>query len=307
MCLLAAETQTGQDPGKHYRQPTAEFGAPHYTRIDPLATSAQKERLQRLSPDAVQESTLVGESSTAKLTRAPGNNAPIGGLNVIAPQRLVRHAPSGTENLCKVYAESFRSEAHPKATLTDVPKGTMEGSEPISYTAPFPAGYRSSGLLLHVVSFPSPYGIGDPGQALSPGSTGCAWRESSGGRLYPSAPGGHHSPYERLSSFVGHRLNPYLPENYSTNTVVYTATYDNARTGSLGVVFCRRPGDHSFPGSLEPGARGSHERVGEPGRELRWRATRNMLSAWNFNCVGDLTKISNKSGLLQSPLKKAAA
>jgi phosphoglucomutase len=121
MCLLAAEitAQTGRDPGEHYRQLTAEFGAPHYTRIDAPATPAQKARLERLSPDAVQDSTLAGESITAKLTRAPGNNAPIGGLKVVAPSGWFAARPSGTENLYKIYAESFRSEAHLDAILTE--------------------------------------------------------------------------------------------------------------------------------------------------------------------------------------------
>ena len=92
MDLLAAEitARTGKDPGEHYRELTAEFGAPYYTRIDAPATPEQKARLQKLSPDAVTASTLAGEPITAKLTRAPGNNAPIGGLKVVDRQRLVR-------------------------------------------------------------------------------------------------------------------------------------------------------------------------------------------------------------------------
>ena len=91
MDLLAAEitARTGKDPGEHYRELTAEFGTPYYTRIDAPATPEQKARLQKLSPDAVKESDLAGEPITAKLTRAPGNQAPIGGLKVVADERLV--------------------------------------------------------------------------------------------------------------------------------------------------------------------------------------------------------------------------
>src|SRR6266496_3130139 len=84
MDLLAAEitARTGKDPGEHYRDLTAEFGRPYYTRIDAPATPEQKARLQSLSPDAVTESSLAGEPIIDKLTRATGNNAPIGGLKV---------------------------------------------------------------------------------------------------------------------------------------------------------------------------------------------------------------------------------
>ena len=86
MDLLAAEitARTGKDPGQHYQELTAEFGTPLYTRLDAAATPAQKARLRRLTPAAVQESQLAGEPITAKLTRAPGNGAAIGGLKVVA-------------------------------------------------------------------------------------------------------------------------------------------------------------------------------------------------------------------------------
>ena len=92
LALLAAEitARTGKDPGEHYRELTAQFGAPHYTRIDAPATPEQKARLANLSPDAVRASSLAGEPITAKLTRAPGNDAPIGGLKVVTRQWLVR-------------------------------------------------------------------------------------------------------------------------------------------------------------------------------------------------------------------------
>jgi len=114
MDLLAAEitARTGQDPGEHYRSLTAEFGTPYYTRIDAPATPAQKAKLGQLSPESVSESTLAGEAIAAKLTRAPGNEASIGGLKVVAPSGWFAARPSGTENLYKIYAESFRDQAH---------------------------------------------------------------------------------------------------------------------------------------------------------------------------------------------------
>jgi phosphoglucomutase len=114
MDLLAAEitARTGRDPGETYRGLTAEFGTPHYTRIDAPATPEQKEKLLQLSPDAVAESNLAGEPITSKLTRAPGNNAPIGGLKVVAPNGWFAARPSGTENIYKIYAESFKDESH---------------------------------------------------------------------------------------------------------------------------------------------------------------------------------------------------
>jgi len=114
MDLLAAEmtARTGKDPGEHYRELTTEFGTPYYTRIDAAATPEQKAKLQKLAPDAVKESDLAGEPITAKLTRAPGNQAPIGGLKVVAKSGWFAARPSGTENIYKIYAESFKSESH---------------------------------------------------------------------------------------------------------------------------------------------------------------------------------------------------
>jgi phosphoglucomutase len=121
MDLLAAEitARTGKDPGEHYHQLTSEFGTPYYTRIDAPATPEQKSRLQELSPDAVKESDLAGEPIIAKLTKAPGNQAPIGGLKVIAKSGWFAARPSGTENIYKIYAESFKSEAHLHAILSE--------------------------------------------------------------------------------------------------------------------------------------------------------------------------------------------
>ncbi len=114
MDLLAAEitARTGKDPGEHYQALAAEFGTPYYTRIDAPATPEQKARLEKLSPEAVKESDLAGEPITAKLTRAPGNNEPIGGLKVVTANGWFAARPSGTEHLYKVYAESFRDEKH---------------------------------------------------------------------------------------------------------------------------------------------------------------------------------------------------
>jgi len=114
MDLLAAEIAacTGGDLGDHYRQLTTAFGTPYYMRIDAPATPAMKAKLGKLSANAVTDSMLAGEPITAKLTRAPGNNAPIGGLKVVARSGWFAARPSGTENIYKLYAESFRDRAH---------------------------------------------------------------------------------------------------------------------------------------------------------------------------------------------------
>ncbi|HEX3447502.1 MAG TPA: phosphoglucomutase (alpha-D-glucose-1,6-bisphosphate-dependent) [Isosphaeraceae bacterium] len=112
--LLAAEilARTGKDPGEHYRELTEQFGIPYYTRIDAPASPEQKAQLQKLDPSNVKASDLAGEPITAKLTRAPGNNAPIGGLKVVAQSGWFAARPSGTENIYKIYAESFRDQNH---------------------------------------------------------------------------------------------------------------------------------------------------------------------------------------------------
>jgi phosphoglucomutase len=121
MDLLAAEitARTGKDPGEHYHALTAEFGTPYYTRIDAAATPEQKARLEKLSPEAVTAATLAGEPITGKLTRAPGNGAPIGGLKVVAANGWFAARPSGTENIYKIYAESFKDEAHLTAIVSE--------------------------------------------------------------------------------------------------------------------------------------------------------------------------------------------
>ncbi|MGA2497524.1 MAG: phosphoglucomutase (alpha-D-glucose-1,6-bisphosphate-dependent) [Tepidisphaeraceae bacterium] len=112
--LLAAEITavTGKDPGEHYQALTAKFGTPYYTRIDAPATPAQKDTLKKLSPEDVTATVLAGENITARLTRAPGNNEPIGGLKVTTPNGWFAARPSGTENIYKLYAESFTSQQH---------------------------------------------------------------------------------------------------------------------------------------------------------------------------------------------------
>ena len=113
-CLLAAEmtARSGRDPGLAYQALTERFGAPVYRRIDAPATPAQKAVLAKLSPEQVSASTLAGDPVTAILTTAPGNGAPIGGLKVMTEHGWFAARPSGTENVYKIYAESFRDEEH---------------------------------------------------------------------------------------------------------------------------------------------------------------------------------------------------
>jgi phosphoglucomutase len=112
--LLAAEitARTGKDPGQHYQELVSQFGQSHYTRLDAPATSEQKKKLSNLSPDLVRAETMAGESIVAKLTQAPGNGASIGGLKVVTENGWFAARPSGTENIYKVYAESFRGQEH---------------------------------------------------------------------------------------------------------------------------------------------------------------------------------------------------
>jgi phosphoglucomutase len=112
--LLAAEITavTGRDPGEHYAELTRRLGAPVYTRIDTPCTPSQKAAFKRLTPASVAATTLAGDAITARLTTAPGNGAPIGGLKVTTSEGWFAARPSGTENVYKLYAESFRDAEH---------------------------------------------------------------------------------------------------------------------------------------------------------------------------------------------------
>ena len=112
--LLAAEITavTGKDPGEHYRDLTDRFGRSYYTRIDAPATPEQKAAFKKLTPASVTAAALAGDAVTAKLTNAPGNDAPIGGLKVTTEAGWFAARPSGTENIYKLYAESLKSQEH---------------------------------------------------------------------------------------------------------------------------------------------------------------------------------------------------
>jgi phosphoglucomutase len=122
--LLAAEitARTGRDPGRHYQELTEKFGTPFYQRIDAPATPGQKNRLLKLSPDDITATELAGDPIIAKLTRAPGNNEPIGGLKVETGSGWFAARPSGTENIYKLYAESFKSSEHLEAIIAEAQK-----------------------------------------------------------------------------------------------------------------------------------------------------------------------------------------
>jgi phosphoglucomutase len=121
MDLLAAEitARTGKDPGLHYQDLTDRLGKPYYSRVDAPASPEQKARLGKLSPDDVEASVLAGDSITARLTNAPGNGAAIGGLKVTTANGWFAARPSGTENVYKIYAESFKSESHLDQILSE--------------------------------------------------------------------------------------------------------------------------------------------------------------------------------------------
>jgi phosphoglucomutase len=119
--LLAAEITavTGRDPGEHYVELTSRLGAPVYTRIDTPCSPAEKAGFKRLTPDSVTATALAGDPITAKMTKAPGNGASIGGLKVTTTQGWFAARPSGTENVYKLYAESFRDAAHLTRLVTE--------------------------------------------------------------------------------------------------------------------------------------------------------------------------------------------
>jgi phosphoglucomutase len=119
--LLAAEilAVTGKDPGEHYREIVSQFGEARYTRIDQPASPAQKAGFKKLTPEAVTATTMAGEPIVAKLTKAPGNGASIGGLKVVTQNGWFAARPSGTENIYKIYAESFVSEPHLQMVVSE--------------------------------------------------------------------------------------------------------------------------------------------------------------------------------------------
>ena len=132
--LLAAEitARTGKDPGEHYRALEAQFGSPVYERMDAPASPAQQARPEKPSPDQVPAESLAGEPITAKLTRAPGNDAPIGGLKVVTENGWFAARPSGTEHIYKIYAESFRGLDHLRqiqAEAQDIVNAAFQSAE----------------------------------------------------------------------------------------------------------------------------------------------------------------------------------
>lgn len=121
LALLAAEITavTGKDPGQHYQELAAQYGTPYYLRIDTPVSAAQKAAFKKLSPQRVAAAMLAGEPITARLTRAPGNDAPIGGLKVTTENGWFAARPSGTEDIYKLYAESFKSAEHLQQIVTE--------------------------------------------------------------------------------------------------------------------------------------------------------------------------------------------
>lgn len=119
--LLSAEITAymGRDPGELYRELTREFGEPVYDRVEAPATPAKKVRLSKLAPQQVRITQLGGEQIDSVLDRAPGNDAPIGGIKVVTASGWFAARPSGTEDIYKIYAESFRGEDHLRSLLSE--------------------------------------------------------------------------------------------------------------------------------------------------------------------------------------------
>jgi phosphoglucomutase len=124
LCLLAAEilARTGRDPADHYARLTSAYGDPVYRRVDAPASAEQRAALAKLSPEDVTATELAGEPITAMLTRAPGNDAPIGGLKVLTTSGWFAARPSGTEDISKIYAESFSGDDHLQRILDEAQK-----------------------------------------------------------------------------------------------------------------------------------------------------------------------------------------
>ncbi len=121
-CLLAGEAmaRTGKDPSESYRELTEEFGAPAFRRVTAPATAAQKRALKSLTPDSIDLTQVGGEEIEAIQTRAAGNDAPIGGLKIVTANAWFAVRPSGTEDISKIYAESFKGEAHADHIVAEV-------------------------------------------------------------------------------------------------------------------------------------------------------------------------------------------
>ena len=140
-CLLAAEmtARTGRDPGELYREITREFGEPVYDRVEAPATPEQKKRLAKLSPQQVKITELAGEKITTVLTNAPGDGTPIGGMKVVAASGWFAARPSGTEDIYKIYAESFKGSDHLRRILEEA-QTIVNGA--LALAAPSPAGSK---------------------------------------------------------------------------------------------------------------------------------------------------------------------
>jgi len=138
LALLAAEitARTGKDPGLHYQELAATFGAPHYMRIDAPATPEQKAQFMKLSPDAVKATRMAGEPILDRLTRAPANDEPIGGLKVVTKNGWFAARPSGTENIYKIYAESFTSQSHLDAIVAEARQIVADALAPAKTATP---------------------------------------------------------------------------------------------------------------------------------------------------------------------------
>lgn len=143
MALLAAEimARTGHDPGERYRELICELGAPEYQRVDMPATPMQRQRLAEMSPAEITITDLGGEPILQTLTHAPGNGAPIGGLKLVTESGWVAVRPSGTEAVCKIYAESFQGASHLQRLLSEAHvllAGVMENAVPLHHAQTVP-------------------------------------------------------------------------------------------------------------------------------------------------------------------------